>query len=83
MVTKKSVLYGITLFLAINSQTHASEFANIFGKSADDQSRQASAQALDALSTIFLALKDRELKEIGNGQAKLQAAAAALKDAAA
>lgn len=81
-VLKAYVLCFIAILLALNSESAASEFGNVFGQ-ADAQSRTASAQALDALSTIFQALKDRELKDIGNGQAKLEAAAGGLKEAAA
>jgi hypothetical protein len=71
------------LILPIGSDPFASELVNIFGSGDDEKARQANAQALDGLTSIFLALKDRELKDVQGSQAKLKDAAEALRGAAA
>jgi hypothetical protein len=71
------------LILPVGSNPSASELGNIFGSGDDEKARQASAQALDGLASVFLALKDRELKDVQGGQAKLKEAADALRGAAA
>jgi hypothetical protein len=71
------------LILPIGSEPSASELVNIFGSGDDEKARQANAQALDGLTSIFLALKDRELKDVQGSEAKLKEAAEDLRSAAA
>jgi hypothetical protein len=71
------------LILPIGSHPFASELVNIFGSGDDEKARQANAQALDGLTAIFVALKDRELKDAQASQAKLKEAAEDLRNAAA
>ena len=66
-----------TAFLFAWSCAQANEFGNVFGKQAD-RSSQASAQALDGVTSIFIALKERELKNIKLGQENLASASKAL-----
>jgi|TARA_B100000315_G_scaffold259446_1_gene315562 hypothetical protein len=59
--------------------TDASEFGNIFFPEVEKDSRAASAQALKGIEGIFVALRQRELKEIENGSKSFFEAARSLR----
>lgn len=79
-ISLRLVLLGLALPLSA-PPTLACELGNVFG-SAAEQSRNASAQALDGLINIFSALRNRELRNIGAGQENLGKASAIFQAAA-
>jgi hypothetical protein len=65
------------------SGANAGEFGNVLDKDVEQASRDASSKALDGIIKTFEAIKQRELKNVGESNKSLLAASEALRQAAA
>ena len=77
----KSILLCLPLML-FAYVANAGEFGNVLDKDVEQASRDASSKALDGIIKTFEAIKQRELKNVGDSNKSLLAASEALRQAA-